>query len=208
MYRNHEEKASAITAFLTASALASFLAGCVAGEDPLADYEQVDAVAIFDAPAAVGVAPENRDAVAKGEYLVELLGCGSCHTDGALVGDPDMSRWLAGSRVGVAYSNPMQFDRPGVVFPPNITPDEETGIGRWSRREIADAIRAGSGRHGQGRILVMPWQGYGKLTDNDVLAIVGYLENLEPVRHRLPENVPPGRGTSERYVHFGVYRSR
>lgn len=193
---------------LTTAALAAFLVGCAADENPLDDYEQVDTVTIFDAPAVTDVAPENREAVARGEYLVELLGCGSCHTDGALIGEPDMTRWLAGSRVGVAYSNPMEFRKPGVVFPPNITPDEETGIGRWSRREIADAIRAGAGRHGRGRILVMPWQGYGKLTDSDVLAIVGYLENLEPVRHRLPENVPPGRSTRERYVHFGVYRSR
>jgi hypothetical protein len=139
---------------------------------------------------------------------VELLGCGYCHTDGALIGEAKMERWLAGSRVGIAYSNPMEYARPGIVFPPNITPDEETGIGSWSDREIAAAVRAGSGRHGEGRILVMPWQGYSKISDNDIMAIVGYLRRLEPVSFRVPEHVPPGRRSSERYVHFGVYRSR
>jgi hypothetical protein len=102
----------------------------------------------------------------------------------------------------------MEYGRPGIVFPPNITPDEGTGIGSWSDREIAAAIRAGTGRHGKGRIMVMPWQGYSKISDSDIMAIVGYLRHLEPVSFRVPENVPTGRRTSERYVHFGVYRSR
>jgi hypothetical protein len=119
-----------------------------------------------------------------------------------------MHRWLAGSSVGIAYSNPMEFRRPGVVFPPNITPHPETGIGRWGRKQVADAIRAGAGRHGKGRILVMPWQGYSKLSDEDAYAIVDYLRSIEPVNFRVPENVEPGRSTSSQYVHFGVYRSR
>ena len=185
-----------------------FLAACAASVNPLEDYEELDAATIFDAPAAARVAPENREAVERGRYLVELLGCGSCHTEGALIGEPRMDRWLAGSSVGVAYTNPMEFRFPGVVFPPNITPDEETGIGRWSDRQILAAVRAGAGRHGQNRILVMPWQGYSKLTTDDAMAIVGYLKSLEPIQNPLPENVPPGRRTTERYVHFGVYRSR
>lgn len=193
-------------ALLAASCV--FLAACAASVNPLEDYEELDAATIFDAPAAARVAPENREAVERGRYLVELLGCGSCHTEGALVGEPRMDRWLAGSSVGVAYTNPMQFRSPGVVFPPNITPDPETGIGRWSDRQILAAVRAGAGRHGQNRILVMPWQGYSKLTTDDAMAIVGYLRSLEPIQNPLPENVPPGRRTNERYVHFGVYRSR
>jgi mono/diheme cytochrome c family protein len=184
------------------------VAACAGAATPLDDYEELDSTTIFDAPAVAGVAPENRAAVARGQYLVELLGCGACHTDGALVGEPRMDRWLAGSSVGVAYTNPMEFSNPGVAFPPNITPDEETGIGRWSDRQIAAAVRAGAGRHGRGRILVMPWQGYSKLSNDDVLAIVGYLRSIEAVRFEVPENVPPGRRTSAQYVHFGVYRSR
>lgn len=193
---------------LTLAAPLLILAGCATAHNPLDDYRELDAATIFDAPPVAGGTPVTREAVGRGKYLVELLGCGSCHTDGALTGQPNMRRWLAGSRIGIAYTNPMEFSRPGVVFPPNITSDPETGIGRWSRDQIAAAIRAGSGRHGRGRILVMPWQGYAKLSDEDVFAIVAYLRRIEPVRFRAPENVPQGQRTSHEYVHFGVYRSR
>ena len=184
------------------------IVACTSTVNPLGDYKQLSPVTNLDAPAAVGVAPRNREAVARGQYLVELLGCGVCHTDGALIGQPDMSLSLAGSRVGIAYENPLQARYPGIVFPPNITPDDSTGIGLWSDDAIANAIRAGLGRHGKQRIPVMPWQSYAKITDSDVMAIVGYLQSIEPVSFRVPENVPAGRGTTEQYVHFGVYRSR
>lgn len=178
--------------------------------NPLEDYEKLDAATIIDAPTPSpnNIAPENREAVARGEYLVELLGCGACHTDGALIGEPRMDRSLAGSDVGIAYTNPLEFRNPGVVYPPNITPDNETGIGRWSIQDIANAIRAGLGRHIPERIMVMPWRGYAIRSDDDVYAIVGYLRSIEPVYHRVPDNVPPGRRAASPFVHFGVYRSR
>ena len=176
--------------------------------DPLSDYDQLEATTILDAPTPVEVAPENRMAVSRGEYLVELLGCGVCHTDGALIGEPDMDKSLAGSRIGIAYTNPLQDRYPAVVYPPNITPDEETGIGRWSDKQIVDAIRAGIGRHGDRRILVMPWQGYAQLSNDDVYALVGYLRSIDAVRHRVPDAVPAGTMAGSPFVHFGVYRSR
>ena len=178
--------------------------------NPLDDYEEVDATTILDAPSARPgtYAPAQRDRVERGEYLVELLGCGSCHTDGALIGEPDMARSLAGSRIGIAMSNPLGDRYPGIMYPPNITPDLETGIGEWSDRQIADAVRAGVGRHGDRRIAVMPWPGYARITGDDVTAIVAYLRSIEPVKHRVPDDVPPGRRASERFVYFGVYRSK
>jgi mono/diheme cytochrome c family protein len=186
------------------------LFACASGDnyDPLEDYEVIDAVTIMDAPTPTGVAPENRDLVARGEYLVELLGCGSCHTEGALIGDPDMSLALAGSSIGIAYTNPLQNRNPGVVYAPNLTPDRDTGIGRWSENEIKDAIRAGIGRHGSQRILVMPWQGYAKISDDDAWAIIAYLRSLEPIEHVVPADVPVGTRARAPYVHFGVYRSK
>lgn len=184
------------------------LIGCAATENPLDHYEALTPTTDLDAPTATGVAPRNREAVARGEYLVELLGCGVCHSDGALEGRPREGYALAGSRTGIAWTNPLEFRRPGIVFPPNLTPDEETGIGAWSDDAIAAAIRAGLGRHGNQRIPVMPWQSYARISNADVMAIVGYLRSLEPLRHRVPDNVAPGQPTSQRYVHFGVYRSR
>ena len=144
----------------------------------------------------------------RGEYLVELLGCGACHTDGALEGVPDFDKALAGSRIGIAFTNPLADSTPGVVYPPNITPDVDTGIGAWSDRQIEIAIRAGVGRHGDRRIVVMPWQGYVKLTQDDLAAMVAYLRSIPAVRHEVPDEVRPGETASEPFVYFGVYRSR
>ena len=184
--------------------------GCAAEApvDLVEGHEEVDAVTVIDAPSAEPgrYAPQNRGQVERGEYLVELLGCGSCHTNGALVGEPDVSRPLAGSRTGIAYTSPLENSRPGVVYPPNLTPEEDTGIGGWTDRQIGDAIRAGIGRHGNRRIATMPWQGYAKMTDDDVGAIVTYLRSIKPVRHEVPESVEPGNVASSPYVYFGVYR--
>jgi mono/diheme cytochrome c family protein len=188
------------------------LVACVteAPYDPLEDYVELDATTILDAPSvdSASIAPESFDSVARGEYLIELLGCGSCHTDGALLGEPEMERSLAGSRIGIAYTNPLEHRYPGVVYSPNITPDDRTGIGTWTDTQIIDAIRAGQGRHGSRRILTMPWQAYAMISDSDIYAIVSYLRSIEPVHHRVPDDVPPGTRAKETYVHFGVYRSR
>ncbi|MDH5345034.1 MAG: cytochrome c [Gammaproteobacteria bacterium] len=186
------------------------LVACASGDSysPLDNYSEVRATTILDAPSVTGVAPENQAAVNRGEYLVELLGCGVCHTDGALIGEPDMRRALAGSSIGVAYTSPFENKNPGIVFATNLTPDRDTGIGRWTDDEIKDAIRAGLGRHGPNRILVMPWQAYARISDDDAWAIVAYLRSLEPVENTVPVNVPVGRKTDATYVHFGVYRSK
>jgi mono/diheme cytochrome c family protein len=194
---------------LVLAALALLMA-CAADTNfnPLEDYEPVAFSGVLDAPTPDGVPAENRAAVTRGEYLVELLGCGACHTDGALIGRPDAGRALAGSRIGIAYTSPLENPNPGILFPPNITPDMETGIGRWSDQQIMEAIRAGLGRHAGRRIMVMPWQGYSRLSNDDARAILTYLRSLKPVRHRVPDDVVPGTATRDPYVHFGVYRSR
>ena len=177
---------------------------------PLAGFEELNSTRILDAPNPLpgNFAPENRYLVERGEYLVELLGCGGCHTDGALEGAPRMDKALAGSGIGIAYMNPFGNDRPGVVYPPNITPDPETGIGDWSDNQIAAAVKAGLGRHVSRRIAVMPWQGYAKLSDEDTNAIVAYLRSIAPIRNKVPGEVNPGQRASAPFVYFGTYRSR
>jgi len=178
--------------------------------DPLQDYEEVDAVTVLDAPEAVPgkFAPEHLYQVKRGEYLVELLGCGACHTDGALEGVPDFERALAGSSIGIAFSSPLGNARPGIVFPPNLTPDEETGMGLWTDSQIENAIRVGVGRHSGRKIAVMPWQGYTRMAREDVAAIVAYLRSIPEVQHRVPDEVTPGETSDDPFVYFGVYRSR
>ena len=115
---------------------------------------------------------------------------------------------LAGSQTGIAWTNPLETEHPGIVFPPNITPDDKTGIGRLTDAQVANAIRAGSASHGNRRLRTMPWQGYARLTDDDVDAIVAYLRSIPAIEHRIPAEVPPGNKTSRPFVYFGVYRSR
>lgn len=178
--------------------------------DPASGFEELNSTRILDAPMPMpgNYAPENRFVVERGKYLVELLGCGGCHTDGALEGAPKPERSLAGSRIGIAYLNPFRNDRPGIVYPPNITPDNETGIGEWSDNQIAAAIRAGLGRHVSRRIAVMPWQGYSRMSDDDIDTVVAYLRSIKPVRHKVPAEVRPGNRARESFVYFGTYRSR
>lgn len=190
--------------------LVAVISACATTYDPLDYYEEMAPPKITKAPALQPSQLAMRDPtqVAHGKYLIELIGCATCHTDGALIGEPQFERWLAGSRVGIAYSNPLKYRNPGVVYAPNLTPDSETGIGDWSDEELAAAIGSGERRHGGRRISVMPWLAYARLTDADLTAIVAYLRSLPPVRHKVPAHVPPGEKATSLYVHFGVYRSR
>lgn len=186
------------------------LAGCVTEAPPAADYEELSPSQYIESPEPVAGSfhPSNKDSVERGAYLVELLGCGSCHTNGALDGAPEMAMALAGSKTGIAFSNPMGDKHPGVIYPSNITPDEQTGIGGWSDRQIANAIRTGIGRHGNRRIAAMPWRGYSRLTDDDVDAMVAYLRSIKPIRNTVPREVNPGNRATHPFVYFGVYRSK
>ncbi len=175
--------------------------------NPLRDFEPVEATTYFDSPAAQSTTADPAT-VEHGRYLVGLLGCESCHTDGALIGAPRRDRQLAGSDVGIAFSNPMVEPNPGIVYPRNLTPDLKTGIGAWTVQEIVDAIRTGVGRDGRQHLPVMPWPGYEKLNDADAGAIAAYLLALPPVAHEVPHNVKPGERAAAPYVHFGVYQSR
>ena len=185
-------------------------AACTTTSDPLEDYEELTPTRMPAAPAVQSGQGSAQDSglVAHGQYLVELIGCAVCHTNGALTGEPQFDEWLAGSDVGIAYSNPMNNDNPGIVFPPNLTPDPDTGIGRSSDDEIMAAIRSGSDLHGGRLIQVMPWLVYSMMSDEDTRAIVAYLRSLPPIKHKVPDDVTPGIKTHERFVHFGVYRSR
>jgi len=187
------------------------LTGCSSsGQTALRNFETLTPVTIMEAPAPDPGRTASTDAeqVARGKYLVELLGCGSCHTDGALTGLPDKSRLLAGSHTGIAYSDPLRQKYPGVVYPSNLTPDGETGIGLWSDEQVLQMITSGIDKHGRRKLPIMPWPAYTRLSDMDGRAIVSYLRSLTPVNHKVPGNVKPGEKATQPYVYFGVYRKR
>jgi mono/diheme cytochrome c family protein len=122
------------------------------------------------------------------------MDCTGCHTPGSLVGKPDGTRFLGGSDVG--------FGLPGlgVVYPPNLTPDPETGLGRWSAEEIVRAVRQGKGRDGRDLVPVMPWTSYAALTDADAQALAAYLRSVPAVRHQVPARVKEGEKPATPYL--------
>lgn len=129
---------------------------------------------------------ENKPSAAtlkRGEYLVHIMDCTGCHTPGALAGQPDPTRFLAGSTIGFLIPNV------GIFYPPNLTPDEETGLGTWSRADIVKAVRTGERPDGRMLVPIMPYHSYGKLTDADAMALAAYLKSMKPINHRAPAMV-------------------
>lgn len=174
--------------------------------NPLRDYEPRTPATLQQLQTVSAGYPE--EAVEKGKYLVQLLSCGTCHTDGALVGNPDPKRQFAGSRTGIAYSNPFENPNPGILYPANITPDIQTGIGSWSDEALVTLLKSGVDKSGRRHLPVMPWPAYRKLTDDDARAIAAFLKSMPAVRHAVPNNVPTGTPAREPYIHFGVYQRR
>jgi hypothetical protein len=81
----------------------------------------------------------------------------------------------------------------GVSFAANLTPDAATGIGGWSEEMFIKTLR--TGKHlGTGRDILppMPWDAYGKMTDQDLKDIFAYLKSLKPVANSVPQPIPPG----------------
>src|SRR5208282_3298037 len=129
----------------------------------------VFAIAFGAALTALGSLPSSASAdeaqVARGRYLVTIAGCSDCHTPGALIGSPDMKRYLGGADVGFAI--PGQ----GVFVGQNLTPDKETGLGSWTSDQIIAAIRMGKQPDGGALSAVMPYPALSHLTDEDAQAI-------------------------------------
>ena len=74
---------------------------------------------------------------------------------------------------------------------PNITPDKETGAGRWTDDMLARAIREGIGNDGRALFPMMPYHQYKYMADEDLAATVVYLRSLPPVRKQLPPSEIP-----------------
>jgi hypothetical protein len=196
-------------AWVAVALLSGSLGGCGGIAYPLEHYEAVysKVLPVTPAPDAARLAHLDAARVDRGRYLVEIAGCGGCHTDGALVGEPDQARLLAGSHLGIAYTNPFRDTFPGVAYPSNLTPDPRTGIGNWSDAQIAAAIRSGDVASGRWHLIAMSWPLYQKMTDEDVGAIILYLRSIPAVEFQVPNRVAPGTRAPTSYVYFGVYRS-
>ena len=122
--------------------------------------------------------------VERGSYLVNSIGaCGNCHGRDA-AGNLYTDNTLAG---GVSFDT-VDPDLPGHVVAPNITPDKDTGIGKWSQAEIVFALR--NGKRPDGSIIgpPMPIAVYGDLSDQDANAIAAYLLSAKPIKNAVEKS--------------------
>jgi cytochrome c553 len=130
----------------------------------------------------------------RGSYLVNSIGaCGNCHArDSAANRTPDLA--------GGLEINDAQV---GLIVMPNITPDPETGIGKWTDAEVVVGLR--DGKRPDGSIIgpPMPIPVYRQMSDHDAEAIAVYLLSLKPTRNALARSqykvpLPPNYGSSSR----------
>jgi hypothetical protein len=160
--------------------------------------------------------PSHAARIERGAYLVRTMGCNDCHTPlkmGPRGPEPDMSRALTGHPsdlvmppppklppgpwTSVAAETNTAFAGPwGVSFTANLTPDPETGLGKWTEEMFIATMK--TGRHeGKGRPIKppMPWFIVGALTDDDIKSLFAYLQSLPPVRNRVPAPIDPPEPT-------------
>lgn len=132
------------------------------------------AIADFEGkPTGVPADFKGTDAVARGKYLTVAADCEACHT----------------AENGKAFAGGRPFDTDfGTLYSPNITPDAQTGIGKWSDADFLKAMHEGIGKGGKKLYPAFPYAAYTYLTDEDVLAIKAYLFSLPPQRSVAPEN--------------------
>ena len=131
---------------------------------------------------------DKNNKVKYGQYLVTIASCTDCHTQSDQ-GEPRPGMYLAGG---------MEFHLPwGTMRSANITPDNETGIGNWTREEFiarfksfaGDSVRNISVKPGTYNT-IMPWTFFAGMTEDDLSAIYAYLKTVKPVNNSVIHFTP------------------
>ena len=154
---------------------------------------------------AVATAPNVDEQILRGRYLAASHACGDCHGGG---NNPAAPGWLQGLR------DTLQQFRigPFITRPRNLTPDNTTGLGRFTERQIFNALRYGlrpgetpdveitGTTPGQGNFparpkylaVPMPWPSWRHMADADLWAIAAYLKRgLKPVSNKVQDSDGP-----------------
>ncbi|MFA5910023.1 MAG: hypothetical protein WC815_14680 [Vicinamibacterales bacterium] len=159
--------------------------------------------------------PANASTVARGKYLVDVMGCHDCHTPwkmGPKGPEMDMTRALSGHPeqmvmppapalppgpwMATAAATMTAWAGPwGVSYTMNLTPDKETGLGDWTLEQFIATMKTGKDR-GKGRALLppMPYFNLAKLSDEDIASMFAYLQSVPPMKNRVPQPIDPPEG--------------
>jgi mono/diheme cytochrome c family protein len=144
--------------------------------------------------------------VALGRQLIISHACGECHGG---MDNPAADGWLQGSRTA---AQEIKLSPTMTLRPRNLTPDNTTGLGRFTERQIFNALRYGlrpgdtpdvtitSTTPGQGNFPerphylspIMPWPAWRHMSDQELMAIAAYLKRgLKPVEHKVADSDGP-----------------
>ena len=112
----------------------------------------------------------------RGAQLAAIGNCNVCHT----------------APGGEAYAGGLPIETPfGTIHATNITPDPDTGIGRWSEAAFARSMRSGVDRGGRHLYPAFPYDHFTRVSDEDNRAIYAFLMTRPPVRAEVPPNDLP-----------------
>ncbi len=132
------------------------------------------------------VAPAITDKVAYGRYLVAALDCFACHSADFKtmnVFEPEKSAGFLGG------GNPMLGVNGNVVRSANLTPDEATGIGKWTETDFVRALRHGF--RPDNTLVRYPMLSTPELTDEEVGTIYAYLRTVPKLSNKVDRGAPP-----------------
>jgi mono/diheme cytochrome c family protein len=131
------------------------------------------AIPVVERPSAASFTSER---VARGAVLAAEAHCMSCHTR------PGGDAFAGGYGVNTPF---------GVIYGSNITPDPNTGIGRWSLAAFTRAMHEGVSRDGAHLFAAFPYNAYTELREDDISALYAYLMTRQPVRATVPRSTVP-----------------
>lgn len=123
--------------------------------------------------------------IKRGEYLAKIGDCIACHTN-VKKGTP-------------AFAGGLPINTPfGTFYSPNITPDKETGIGKWTEKDFLRAMKEGRSPDGSNYFPVFPYPYFAKMSDDDLRAMYAYFMNIPAVKQKnvlppFPFNMPGAR---------------
>jgi mono/diheme cytochrome c family protein len=127
---------------------------------------------LLSAPRPITEVPTHTANIANGEVLFNAGGCMSCHK-------PDLKQ--AGLDPSLPSGGAPLKTPIGILYPPNLTPDVQTGLGDWSDLEFVNSLQRGISKSGQHLIPAFPYTSYAAMPVGDVLDIKAYLMSLKPV---------------------------
>jgi cytochrome c len=123
----------------------------------------------------------------RGAYLVQAVArCPYCHSElnWDLPGAPAKPETILAGRLWTQEGFSW-------LVSPNITPDQETGAGRWTDDMLARAIREGIGHDGRALLPTMPYQYFRRMSDEDLASVIVYIRSVTPVYNVLPKTKIP-----------------